>query len=76
MLVKRERKMVEQKSYSLGSEEIECLSTTAQIMKRLYEEGYTMTGEQGIFDYCESISLINTIIWENNNPQITEWEVE
>ena len=76
MLVKRERKMTELKTYSLSDEEINALNTTAEIIEKLHEEGYVLVGDRGVFDCLEAISLINTIIWENNEPHIAEWEVD
>ena len=73
MLVNIEKKMVEQKTYSLGSEEISALSTAIQIIAKLHYEGYYKLGNYwDIVDYLECIDFIKTIIEGNNVPQIID----
>ena len=73
MLVKREQVIVNKKTYSLGSEEIEALNTTAQIIKRLFEENFYELGDDwNTVDYMECVDFIKTIIRGNNFTQIIE----
>ena len=73
MLVKREQVIVNKKTYSLGSEEIEALNTTAQIIKRLFDEDFYELGDEwNTVDYMECVDFIKTIIRGNNFTQIIE----
>ena len=73
MLVRKEQVIVNKTTYRLGSEEIEALSTTAKIIRKLLDEQfYTLGDDWNTVDYIKCVDFIKTIIRDNNITQIIE----